>query len=47
MSNDNSKSRKPDYDVHQVVGDGKNAQWTKIGAVWQGKDGYLTGDTVH
>lgn len=42
-----NKNRQPDYEVLQVTGEGDNSQWLKIGAVWQGKDGYLTGKTVH
>lgn len=41
------KGREPSHDVYQVNGQGKNAQWHKIGAVWQGKDDTLSGDTVH
>lgn len=49
MSDDNqpSKGRKPDYEVHQIMGEGNKSQWVKIGAVWEGKDGYLSGETVH
>jgi hypothetical protein len=42
-----AKGRQPDYDVHQVLGEGDKSQWMKIGAVWEGKDGYLSGNTVH
>lgn len=33
-----AKGRKPDYDVYSVIGDGSNAQWTKIGGGWTNDD---------
>ena len=42
-----SKAKAPSHDVYQVNGQGKNAQWHKIGSVWTGKDNTLSGDTVH
>lgn len=41
------KGKAPSHDVYQVNGTGKNAQWHKIGSVWQGKDNSMSGDTVH
>ncbi|MCJ8274571.1 MAG: hypothetical protein MJK04_34880 [Psychrosphaera sp.] len=42
-----SKGKAPSHDVYQVTGSGDNSQWHKIGAVWQGKENTLSGDTVH
>ena len=42
-----AKGKAPSHDVYQVTGNGENSQWHKIGAVWQGKENTLSGDTVH
>ena len=42
-----AKSKEPSHDVYQVNGQGKNAQWHKIGSVWTGDNNNLSGDTVH
>jgi hypothetical protein len=42
-----SKGKAPSHDVYQVTGSGDSSQWHKIGAVWQGKENTLSGDTVH
>lgn len=42
-----TKGKEPSHDVYQVNGQGKNAQWHKIGSVWQGDNDSLSGDTVH
>lgn len=31
--------RKPTHRIYRVIGDGKSASWTPIGAAWQNKDG--------
>lgn len=43
----NSKNRQPDYYVQlaQVGRNGKE-KITDVGAVWEGKDGYKTGETI-
>ena len=30
---------KPTHEIFNVLGDGENAQWTKIGVAWTHKDG--------
>ena len=42
-----NKGKTPSHDVYQVTGQGENSQWHKIGAVWEGKENSLSGDTVH
>ena len=42
-----SKGREPDYNVHQVIEGEERDNWVKIGAMWEGKNGYISGDTVH
>lgn len=34
-----AKGRLPDYSVFAVSGDGRNAQWTRLGAGWSTEDG--------
>lgn len=43
------KGKPPAYSVHQVIENeyGGDDYWMKIGSVWRGKDGYLSGDTIH
>ena len=36
-----SKGRQPDFIIHTTSGEGDNIQWQKIGAAWEGKNGYL------
>lgn len=45
--NDNDKGNKPDYYV-QLAQEGRNGkeQITDVGALWTGKDGYITGQTL-
>ncbi len=42
-----AKGREPDFDAHQVIKNDGGENWVKIGAMWEGKDGYISGDTVH
>ena len=37
-----SQNRQPDYIIHTTNGEQKNAPWHRIGAAWEGKNGYLT-----
>jgi hypothetical protein len=34
-----TKGRKPTHRLYRVIGDGKQATWTPIGAAWPNKDG--------
>lgn len=49
MSNENTngRSKLPDYYV-QLAQDGKHGkeQLTDVGALWSGKNGYITGNTI-
>jgi len=45
--NDNGKNKQPDYFV-QLAQEGRNGKEhiTDVGAVWNGKNGYITGPTI-
>ncbi len=45
--NDSGKGKQPDYFV-QLAQEGRNGkeQITDVGAVWNGKNGYMTGQTI-
>ena len=47
MSNENDKNRLPDHYV-SIVQQGRNGkeQITEVGALWEGKDGYMSGETI-
>lgn len=35
----NLLSRKPSHRIYRVIGEGKSASWTPIGAAWANRDG--------
>lgn len=39
MTTQPSQGRRPDQDIYFVVGEGKTARWTRIGAGWKTRDG--------
>ena len=39
MSDQQPSSNSPAYIAYHVNGQGRNANWVKIGAAWQSKDG--------
>lgn len=34
-----TNSRKPTHRIYRVIGEGKSANWTPIGAAWPNQDG--------
>ncbi|QDX25729.1 hypothetical protein FPZ54_06655 [Sphingomonas suaedae] len=38
MTNETSQTRKPEYRIYHVVGQGDKAIWTPIGAAWEHRD---------
>lgn len=39
MTQSPTTGRKPTHRLYRVIGEGKKATWTPIGAAWQNKDG--------
>lgn len=39
MTTQTETARKPTHRIYRVVGEGKDAVWTPIGAAWANKDG--------
>lgn len=39
MSNTNNTKKRPTHAIWQVIGDGDNARWNRIGAGWPNRDG--------
>lgn len=38
--NNETQSNTPSHYVYRVEGEGRQAKWTKVGAVWPAKSGY-------
>jgi len=39
MTTTSNPGRKPTHRIYRVIGEGKNASWTPIGAAWPNQDG--------
>ena len=39
MTTQSPQSAKPTHRIYRVIGEGKKANWTAIGAAWPNKDG--------